>query len=223
MTSTDGSYDGARIAMVSAYTIDAGVTVQGNGSISDNWNGEGAELVVNQGLIDANVGGNWLYIDPTGFINQGVVQASNGGGVNVDPSFDGNLTNGVLTGGTFEADANSIIEFAGNPAITTDAADIVEKGADLNVGYIYQTLTTIAAAGRLELDSGASLTDNNALDDQGAIVLGGGTSVFERPHRRDRGVCPETERYPARSTISDRSRPRAERSTCRARSSAMAS
>ncbi len=128
--------------------------------------------MVNQGVIDADVQSNWLTVDPWGFFNQGLVEATNGAYLNIAPSLFGNLSNGVLTGGTYEAAAYSWVNF--NQSISTLAADVLMTGAGANVGSIAYNLTTITAAGTLELDNGASTNDGNAIDNSGAIALGGG-------------------------------------------------
>ncbi|WP_294533083.1 CARDB domain-containing protein, partial [uncultured Rhodoblastus sp.] len=173
VSGADQYYDGVRVQMLQAYTIDAGVTVQGNGVIADNWNGQGQQLIINRGLIDAS--GGWLYVEPTGFLNKGVVEASNGGVAYIGAPNFANLVSGALIGGAYEALANSSVVIAGYPTITTLAANVVLGGAGANVANLNQTLNAIAAGGRLELDSGATFAALNNLDDFGAIVLAGGS------------------------------------------------
>ena len=83
MTSSDGYYDGTRVQMLAPVTIDPGVTVQGAGTINDNYGGEGQELVDNKGLIDANVSGAWLTVDPTAFINDATAEATDGAALQI--------------------------------------------------------------------------------------------------------------------------------------------
>jgi hypothetical protein len=148
-------------------------TIEGTGVI-----GNGSLAVINDGTIDATPESTTttLTLNGSGGVtNAGTLEATGGGTLSIAAGILTNLSGGTLTGGTYEALAGSAISIAGNPAIITDAANIILSGVGSAFDNLDNTLTTITAAGRLELDLGRVFTDPNALDNSGHIVLGGGT------------------------------------------------
>ena len=92
---------------------------------------------VNQGTINADVGNATISFDSTAgnsFTNNGTFEAQNGGTLSFASANVTNyaLVNGTLTGGTWEAFANSIVRgFTGG--ITTDAATILLDSASSHI------------------------------------------------------------------------------------------
>jgi fibronectin-binding autotransporter adhesin len=93
-----------------------------------------------------------------------------------------NLSGGVFTGGTLEADGGSTLEISASGTLATDNASIVLNGVGSAiraydpVGHrfddIRTTLTTVG--GTLTLAGGVTFTDTLALRDAGSIVLAAG-------------------------------------------------
>jgi hypothetical protein len=83
LTDPNSEQDGVRLQLLNTVTIDQGVTINGTGTVTDNYNGEGQELIDNKGLIDANLNGQTLTVDPTAFINDGTAQSDGGGNLDI--------------------------------------------------------------------------------------------------------------------------------------------
>ena len=152
----DYYYNDARVEMLTSVTIAAGVTVQGSGSVTDNYGGQGQEIVVNQGLIEANVNGSWLYVDPTGFVNEATAEALDGGIL----SIGGN--NGYTSGGT------QWINAAGGVITATDST-LYLTDRWTNDGSITATGSTV------ELGGSYDYSDNGYWVNDGTISVTGGT------------------------------------------------
>ncbi len=96
-----------------------------------------------------------------------------------------NLSASTLTGGSYEVDAGSILELNNNATIVTDNATIILSGVGSAIqGFntttskevaIDSTLTTIGAAGTLEILGGRNWTSVQAMSNAGTLQLGGGT------------------------------------------------
>ena len=108
-------------------------TIQGQGYI-----GISKVAITNQGLINANLNGKTLIVDPvnvSGMINSGTMEASGGGILSLTGSGGGNFDN---TGGIIQALTGSEVQLTQNVSITggtlTTAGDIgdirVVAGAD---------------------------------------------------------------------------------------------
>ena len=136
--------------------------------------------IVNDGAISATAGGRFSIEGNGAFTNNGSLLASNGERFFVLVNDFTNLSSTTLTGGKYEADAGAVIGFLNEHGrIVTDDATIILNGAGSIIedqNYIFDnTLTTIGAAGVLELLGGRNFTTTAAFTDSGALVLGGGT------------------------------------------------
>jgi hypothetical protein len=153
--------------------------------------GRGADLfgstVVNEGTINANSSIGLFGIFRVNFTNQGTMTVSNGDLLLMGPSSFTNLASGALTGGVYEVDAGSTFEIAYKetylPVVTDDAVITLSGAGSVieseNSAFqevpIDATLTTIGAAGTLNLLAGRSWTSTNAVTNAGTLILGGGT------------------------------------------------
>ena len=144
----------------------------------------------NFGVLHADAGANTALAVLSGFSNIGTVLADNGS-VEIEGSAGiSNLSGSVLTGGTYIVQGptagtfNQILfgfNFDANLAV--DAATIILDGSATAIdGYaggnfvpLEQQLQTVAVGGDLELRSGRGFLATNALTDNGAIILQGGT------------------------------------------------
>ncbi len=147
--------------------------------------------VINQGIISADVTGAAIdfVVASHGFgglNNQGTLLATNGGTIDLsDAGKIGNLPGGTLTGGTWEANAGSVIQLLDNASVSTDAATIILSGAGSAMQgldttskaevTLDQTLRTISSAGTLELLAGRNFSADHAIRDAGTLELGGGS------------------------------------------------
>ena len=150
-------------------------TIQGAGQF-----GIGRLNVINDagGSIVAN-GANALNLNTNGagLTNNGLLQATAGATLNVQGGPLTNYAGGTLTGGDYEADANSTLNL-NTGGIVTDEAQITLNGAgssiNTTVGAIETTLTTIAGIGSLHIDGGRNYATANDIVNNGRITLGGG-------------------------------------------------
>jgi hypothetical protein len=167
-------------------TLGKNLTINQTGAFATLYgNGYSGDTVVNNGTINAIAAGGSLTISPLIFINNGAITVSNGDRLALQPTTFKNLANGVLTGGSYEADNNSIIELNQNAKIITDNATIILSGAGSTIeGYntntgkevaIDSTLTGIGAAGVLKIFAGRNWTTTSAFTNAGVLYLGGGT------------------------------------------------
>jgi fibronectin-binding autotransporter adhesin len=141
----------------------------------------GANTIANAGLIE-NTGTAGLTID-SAISNTGTLLAHTGTLTVVGPLT--NVSGTTLTGGTYEADAGATLELPQNTKIVTDKATIILNGSKSTIEAfnttsgkevaIDSTLTTIAAAGALEILGGRNWTTKAAMSNAGLLELGGGT------------------------------------------------
>jgi hypothetical protein len=152
--------------------LGSGVLTNANNTIR-GWSNTGYGLgfdqigIINQasGLIDANVSGNTLNVDPNaanGLINQGLMQASNGGILLLNGAFGGSFTNS----GTIKSVGGGVLQFNG----TVTSSGVVDVGS----GTLTATGNYTQTAGSFIL-AGGSVQSNNALEFQGGLVDARGT------------------------------------------------
>ncbi len=141
-------------------------TIQGRGFFGQN------TLAITNGpeaLIDANISGATLLIDPVAtasdcgpsFFNRGIVQASNGGTLSLTGSGGGTFTND--TNGSFQALDGSTLNMVGGAVLTNNAAGTltggryiaVDSGNGANLTLLGTPVTSIAADTLVDL-SGAN-------------------------------------------------------------------
>lgn len=157
--------------------------------------------LVNNGVIVADTVNGTLQVDIPNFTNNGLMDAANGAILYVTSSFFTNLSGAMLTGGIYEVDGNSAIDFNTGPfdfgtnlfpaaMVSDNEATIILNGPgsglfgfDPNFGGagvggfrdLQTTLTSNGAAGTLEVLDGDNFIATNALSNDGVISLGGGT------------------------------------------------
>jgi fibronectin-binding autotransporter adhesin len=147
--------------------------------------------IINLGVINATFSGGAFAIASLNFENLGTITIANGDTLTLSGDTDfTNLARGVLTGGVYEVEAGSTLQLGNNLEVTSDDAVIILSGAgstiesfDTQTGtqvYIESTLTSIAAAGVLELLDGRDYSSANYIDNVGRLVLGGGTFATGR-------------------------------------------
>jgi RHS repeat-associated protein len=160
------------------FTVGPGIMIRGeNGTISGPF--------TNQGTISEDVPGGTIWIDGTNWTNSGTIQAMNGEATHraqvlfrTNPA---NYVNGTLNGGTWQAFANSSIQF-NNAGITADGANLVLDGTNAQLlrddGHTSALAPLRAiAAGSLTLRHGSTLTTSGDLENDGTLVLGNTLTV----------------------------------------------
>ncbi len=153
-------------------TNTAGNTIQGIGQIGVN-----TGLIVNAGLITANVAGQTLQLDPTdgdstnaGLRNTGTIRAENGGNVNVLFGHYNNAggTIAALTGSTVNITNSAIVE--GGLLTTAGTGVIGFNGGAVLDGSAHGTLTN---SGNVVISGGNTAYLNGAIANNGSITVGG--------------------------------------------------
>ncbi|QNN22838.1 choice-of-anchor D domain-containing protein [Planctomycetales bacterium ZRK34] len=147
-------------------------TIEGVGLIGSNTMALTNEA---EGLIDANVNGGSITIDPgatpldglTSFINSGKVRASNGGTLTLTGSLNGGFMN--TTFGTFEALDGSLFQMIGGASLSNISGGvldggnyrIIDEGGGAAMSLLGTPINTIAAQTTVELSgAGSTLTFN---------------------------------------------------------------
>ncbi|MCX7384996.1 MAG: matrixin family metalloprotease [Alphaproteobacteria bacterium] len=200
-------------------TIDFAATL--NGGSTNPLNPQGVitgtaidSTLVNNGLIMADTPGGTMQIDVPILLNNGLLDAANGAILFITSSEFVNLSATVLTGGIYEVDGNSAIDFATGAydfvtdqfplaTVTVNNATIILNGQGSAIfgfdpdfagpgigGYwnIQDTLVTNDLAGTLELLGATDFTASNTLANAGVISLGGGTLSAPAITMTDTGV-----------------------------------
>jgi len=113
------------------------------------------------------------------FTNHGTVRAKNGGTASFAPTAI--VTNyaaatQTLTGGTWQAMADSALSFNGNPAVTTNAAGVTLSGAG-SVFIPINSLASNAAGGAFRVLGGRSFTSTGGLTNAGRVEVGTGSTL----------------------------------------------
>jgi len=140
--------------------------------------------IVNDGTIEAQASGGTFAIVPDIFVNRGSIIVINGDTLDLEPGTRfTNLTNGTLTGGSYEVDGGSTLQL--NSAIVTDNADITLSGLGSVIQFYDSTtamqvgleasLDRIGALGSLSLLDGRVFDAANALLNAGLLLIAGGT------------------------------------------------
>jgi hypothetical protein len=142
-------------------TIGSGVLIHGkNGSVDGAPEAGVSGGILNQGTIAADVAGGTLTL--TAVTNAGSIQASNGGTLSFAGAASANVIGGALTGGSWQAFANSTISLTAAGPVTANAASIVLAGTGS---------TFLSGASQQPLES--TLTAN-----QGSLQILGGRSYI---------------------------------------------
>ncbi len=181
-----------------AATIDAAAELDGGSATQGVVTGSAVDsLLLNNGLIMADVPSGTLQIDVPNFSNSGLLDASNGAILYVTSTNFDNLAGTVLTGGDYEVDGNSAIDFASGgynfatnsfalSTIMVNDATIILNGPGSGVfGFdpnfagqfrdLQTTLIDNGLSGTLQVIGGSDFAATNALSNEGVISLAGGT------------------------------------------------
>ena len=156
-----------------ALTIGPGVTVKavggGAGSVTRITGNSGSSLL-NQGAISSETASRTFIVAADNFTNGGALAAKNGGILTVVSNASNltNLASGVLTGGTYQAFANSTLSF-GTATFTTNAATILLDG----VGSVFAAVNPLATNnGSFTIQNGRNFTTVGALTNGGTLGIG---------------------------------------------------
>jgi MBG domain (YGX type)/SdrD B-like domain/Putative Ig domain len=153
-------------------TIGPGVTIRGkNGTVGTSTAG-----LLQQGTIQADVVGGTITVNGANWSNQGTLRAENGGILIANATL-ANLSGGTLTGGTWEAFANSIIRVPA--AVTTNAATVLLDGVGSAFRLTNATTTDAlanlaanAAGGSFTVQGGRNFTTAAAFSNAGSLIVG---------------------------------------------------
>lgn len=178
-----------------AGMIHGGSTANAQGVLSGTAPGS---TLLNHGVVYADTANGSLQIDTPVFTNTGLAGAGNGGILFVTANSFTNLAATVLTGGTWEVDGNSAIDFAPGPfnfgtnqfplsTVTDNEATITLNGPGSAIfgfnpalgasgGYdtLETSLLTNGTLGTLNIIGGRDYITTNTLTNRGVIALAGG-------------------------------------------------
>ncbi|MDB5808717.1 MAG: hypothetical protein JWN94_839 [Betaproteobacteria bacterium] len=146
--------------------IDAGVTVQGYGSVNQS----STAAIVNAGSIIGNTGGQTLTINPDSFTNSGTLSVT-AGTVTLTPTTFSNTGNVSLSAGTLNITPNG-----GTVPNWTNSGTITETGGTLNLGGKF---TTADLAGSHLTRSSGALNLTSSLDNTGNTLDIGAGGIFD--------------------------------------------
>jgi Dockerin type I domain len=138
-------------------TQSAGHTISGTGLIN--------AAITNNGTVNANVAGQTLTVNGV-MMNGGLAQASNGGTLQFSPGSLTNFAGATLTGGAYEADANSTIILPGS--VTTNAAAITLGGPGASIPAINSLSSN---SGSLSLSNGATYATASDFNNSGTVSV----------------------------------------------------
>jgi len=138
-------------------------------------NREGSSGIINQGTIEASNGGEVQFYPSNSFDNPGTLTAAAKSTIFINNNFV-NLSNGTLTGGTYNV--TGTLEIPGN--ITTNDAKITLSGKTSQIlnpnSNALAGFVTNASKGSFDLKGGQSFTSAGTFTNQGAIVVGKGST-----------------------------------------------
>lgn len=170
-----GAGQNARINGSGTFTQSTGHTIEGQGQI-----GAAAITVVNNGLINSNVAGGTITLDPvnTGttneFINTATMQATNGATLLISGSGDGRFLN---TGGFIDAQTGSEVQFTIGANVRGGTLRTFGTGVLRNNVSQDVFLTDLTIAGNLVSDNNSDLGIDGTITNNGQITLDGGGST----------------------------------------------
>lgn len=147
----------SRVTGSGTLTNAAGHSIVGRGDLGTNSIG-----IDNQGLIDANVAGAELRINPSAaldLVNSGTMQASNGGRLNLNGSGSGDFTNT----GTIQALDASTVLLDGGAIVNGGTLNSAGTGA-VNIGILGATLNDVDSSALINVNDGSTLTLNGTLN-----------------------------------------------------------
>lgn len=167
---------------VGTLTIGSNITIRNIDSEDSASIGKtSAGSIVHCGLLSSQIAAKTITINGA-FTNCGIIEARNGGTVLVNNTA-GNLSGTQLTGGSWQAYANSTVRMVGTD-IQTNAAEIVLDGVSASFynaasGSIsaLTNLATNAVGGRFTIRNGRNFTTAGALSNSGTITIGSATTL----------------------------------------------
>jgi len=173
-----GTIASGTVGLINSGTINANVPV-GTNSLLLNVCCEGTSGIVNNGTMEASKGGMLQIYPYNSFSNTGTLNAASGSTIyfnNAGGPFL-NLVNGTLTGGTYNVAGT--LDLPGN--ITTNDAKIALTGKASQILNPNNTnalagFVTNAPKGSFDLKGGQSFTSEGTFTNQGAIVVGKGST-----------------------------------------------
>jgi hypothetical protein len=148
--------------------IVANQTIEGNGNLGSNGIG-----IDNQasGLIDANVSGEVLNVDPSsagGLTNTGVMQASNGGILRLDGFGAGTFDN---TGGLIQALTGSEVRMDNSAFVTGGTLSTTGSGQFTVVGGSIVFLSDLAITGNMATENNVDLRVGGTINNSGTVSV----------------------------------------------------
>ena len=173
-----GTIASGTVGLINSGTINANLPV-GTNSLLLNVCCEGTSGIVNNGTMEASKGGMLQIYPYNSFSNTGTLNAASGSTIyfnNAGGPFL-NLVNGTLTGGTYNVAGT--LRLPGN--ITTNDAKIALTGKASQILNPNNTnalagFVTNAPKGSFDLKGGQSFTSEGTFTNQGAIVVGKGST-----------------------------------------------
>jgi hypothetical protein len=160
-----------------ALTIGPNILVHGkSGSIGPI--GGGSQTLMNQGTINADLGGT-ITVSAGTWTNNGTIGAQDSSTITA-PSAPTNFAAGTLTGGTWRVLANGTLRLM-NANISTNAATILLDGANSN--FYRDNATTDALAnfatnnGSFSLLDGRNFTTAGNWSNSGSLTIGAGSTL----------------------------------------------
>ena len=166
------STTGLNSAQTGARFTNVDNVLQGQGSIGQN-----VTAITNSadGLIDANISGGRLTLDPSAsavdmdpvFQNDGILRASNGGILTFTGIGSGDFTNNNL----IEALASSTIELTGNASITGGTLSTTGDGVIRALASQNVFLTDLSNEGNIVVENNTDLGISGSIRNGGSITL----------------------------------------------------
>ncbi len=169
------SDEGSLIGSVEDFVVNAGTLAKTGGTGTSTI----AAAVINSGLLEAASGTLALQ---GSLSNSGELLATSGAWLDLSHATLANLSGTTLTGGSYEAVPNAVIELASNTTITTLDATITLNGPGSTIQWLNiltdqqvtldNTLATIGLTGTLALFTGRTFTAALAFTNNGLLKLG---------------------------------------------------
>src|SRR5262249_15494976 len=136
-----------------------------------SWNTLGVRPTLSmQGTMVRNSLGTMTTITGVELANTGTVRVQSG---TLRTDTVQNVSGGTLTGGTWEEDTNSTLDFVGQP-VTTNQPHVILDGAGSTFNAI-NGLTTNGSAGQLEVKNGRTFTTAGTFTNNGTVNVVGTT------------------------------------------------
>jgi fibronectin-binding autotransporter adhesin len=153
---------------VSSYTqlntSNSGVLTQAAGHTISGFGGINAALI-NQGLVNANVSGQTLFLETNAMANTGTMEATSGGLLNVTTNI--NNTGGlILAGGT-----GNTVTINNSAIITGGTLTSLGPASFLANGLATLNSVTISASSQFNISAGITTTATGGLTNNGTITV----------------------------------------------------